>query len=51
MFYLRVMRPKDADWMTNNVDPDQNAPSDLSKNLGSLQHFSFQNVAEVEILL
>ena len=48
-FYSRVMCPKDADRMTNSVDPDQTAPvgavwsgstlfaqTCLSKNVGSL---------------
>ena len=30
-FNHRIMRPNDADWMANTVDPDQTAPSpDLS---------------------
>ena len=45
-FYHREMCPKDADGMTNSVDPDQTAPLSestlfaqtcLSENLGSLR--------------
>ena len=46
-FYLRVMRPKDAEEIANSVDPDQTAvwsgsalfaQAYLSENLGSLWH-------------
>ena len=47
-FYHRVMCPKDADGMTNSVDPDQTAPLSgsrlfaqicLSEHLGALRYF------------
>ena len=52
LFYHRVMGPKDADRMTNNVDPDQTAvwygttlfvKTCLSENLESSQKLAYLN--------
>ena len=34
LFYYRVIGPKDADGMANNVDPDQTAPREEQSDLG-----------------